>query len=364
MDLEKKISQKPNIAWTKPKGEEKFGWFQLKEGPVFLRFYDTPRLNKFIEKNPHIREAMQELYAMQPTQVLLSLGLRKDGSFEPDIYEKVDFAVKRSVMQRLVDARNDALRVNVKSSMYTIPGSNVSADVGVKGSVAFDEDFRIALLEHFRSQRKNGTIVYGSPGSMAEDTWGTMGFVANNSKTWASADFTTVCPQIYFHKGCRYCYRREQLATDSNNKLGGETVWYTGEILRLTPKLVKEMNKVGGLRIQSFGDWRGEKDPSTKRMLLDMMYDASMVGLQCKIITKDPAMVDFVAQVWDQQLTHKKGRVVGEYVFFNLSADYFLEPAGGASMQESRCSGSGRCRWTRLTRSRRSTRGSISGPLP
>ena len=152
--------------------------------------------------------------------------------------------------------------------------------------------------------------------SLKKDTWGTLGFLTNNDKTLSSGDFTTLCPQMMFNKGCFYCYRKAALESGLNNKLAAQVVWYTGEILRLSDADIAYLNRVGGLRIQSFGDWM----PHFSAQLVDVLTDAEARGLQVKIITKEPSMVDYVASL--------KKQGVGKNVFFNISADYVMEPVG------------------------------------
>ena len=337
-DIEFEASKKPVwILNTKSKetakrdGEKWAKWAKKNKGAVLNRFLTTEKYNEFIAKNPHAQQAMQDVYKQLEPAVRKAVGLKGDGTIKKGMLDTIGFAVKRSMMQRIVDARNVALQVPVTTSEYTLPGTNQTVDLGVKGMVPVDEEYRMALVAEMRRKHADGTLSTSSPGAMSTDTWGTMGFIAPNQKTIASTDTTTICPQIFYNKGCWYCYRRSALETDINNKLGGEKVWYSGEILRLRDSDRDGMNKIGGLRHQSFGDWFGN-DTQTLRMYVDMLYDAETIELQSKIITKDPKMVDFTEGIFNQGIKHKtdSGQKVsiGEYAFFNLSTDYLFEPAG------------------------------------
>lgn len=118
---------------------------------------------------------------------------------------------------------------------------------------------------------------------------------------------------MMYNKGCYYCYRRAAMESGVNNKLVAEKVWYTGEILRIKDSDIAKLNENGGLRIQSFGDWQ----PHFSAQLADILYDAELRGLQVKIITKEPSMIEYVAKLKEQGL--------GKSVYFNLSADYAIE---------------------------------------
>ena len=330
-DIEKEAAENP----VRARNSKKI-WKKYKNGDILNRFLTTAQLNEFVKKNPHAQAATQQIYELLDPKVREEMGLREDGLFDPGILDDIGFKVKRSIMQRVLDARNNVMTVTLDSPLYTLPGTDITVDLGQEGTIPFDEDYRQALLKEMRRMYKEGTLDTASPGAMSVDTWGTMGFLSANQKTIASSDTTTLCPQIMYNGGCFYCYRRAALASDINTKLGGEKVWYGGELLRMRPDDVNDLNAIGGLRHQSFGDWYGT-DAQTLRMFVDMLYDAELQQLQSKVITKDGGMVEFVASIMDQKITHEvKGKQVslGSYVFFNLSTDYLMEEAGPAEQAD------------------------------
>ena len=220
--------------------------------------------------------------------------------------------MRRAFIQRLVDS----LPSEVAPSTYKTDGKTIRVARGDKIDSVGGEGYRRALVEERRALYRKGKLPTKSIAGLSKDNWGAMGFLATNGKTGASGDFTTLCPQMYFNKGCFYCYRRASLTSGVNNKLTGENVWYTGEILQLNNEDIDNLNKNGGLRIQSFGDWMSKY--STQ--LADLLIDAETVGLQIKIITKETSMIDTVALLKEQGL--------GKNLYFNLSADYTIEKQG------------------------------------
>lgn len=246
-----------------------------------------------------------------PEKVRNAANLKEDGTIVETPFEK-EFKMERSFIQRIVDS----LPMDVGEPKMVTDGRTIK--LSNKKSIYFvgGEQYRRALVEERRALYRAGKLPTKSIAGMSKDTWGAMGFLATNTKTGASGDFTTICPQMYFNRGCFYCYRRAALESGVNNKLTGETVWYTGEILHLSEADIADLNKNGGLRIQSFGDWMDKFSSE----LADLLIDAEMVGLQVKIITKEPSMISTVALLKEQGL--------GNNLYFNLSADYAIEKAG------------------------------------
>ena len=269
--------------------------------------------NSYIDSSETFADTAKKLAEALPDNVRKEANISKDGRILATPFEK-EFKMMRSFMQRIVDA----LPIKLTGNTTMVNGkevkiSNKKQIYGVGG-----EEYRKALLEERRRQYREGILAKKSIGGLSKDTWGTMGFLAANTKTTASGDFTTFCPQMLFgNKGCWYCYRLSALRSGVNNKLVGEKVWYTGEILRLKQADIDALNKAGGLRIQSFGDWMDMFSPQ----LLDMLVDAETVGLQIKIITKEPSMIDTVALLKEQGF--------GKNLYFNLSADYTIEEQKG-----------------------------------
>ena len=242
--------------------------------------------------------------------------MNPDGTIIESPFEK-EFKMQRSIMQRLVDR----LPMTTVDPFVEVDGKRIQvADKRIY--CLGGEEYRQALYNARLNLWKEGKLPTRKLKGLRKDTWGTLGFIATNTKTGASGDFTTFCPQMYFNKGCFYCYRRAALESGVNNKLVGENVWYTGELLQISKQDIEELNKMGGLRIQSFGDWMDRFSPQ----LAQVLSDADRVGLQVKIITKEPSMIDAVARLKDAGL--------GKSLYFNLSADYTMERAGSLEVEK------------------------------
>lgn len=109
-----------------------------------------------------------------------------------------------------------------------------------------------------------------------------------NSKTGLSVDFTTVCRRVREGRPCPYCYVHTQ------RKNGGylqKTVIdyepYDGFVLRLTRQMIRKLNRMGGIRMFSFGDYMPEHAVDIE-MCLD---DCVKVGLGVKVITKETEFI-------------------------------------------------------------------------
>lgn len=282
-----------------------------KQVPIADRFLTADEWNEQVKNNSEFAQAARNIFATIPADIRKNARLNDDGTITETGFEK-HFKMARSLMQRLVDA----LPKGVVDSTVELDGKKIQVARGRVTASVGGEEYRRALVSERRDLFKNGKLPTRSIDSLSHDNWGAMGFLATNTKTIASGDFTTFCPQMYFNDGCWYCYRRSALTTGINNKLTAETVWYAGEILQLRQEDIDRLNEVGGLRIQSFGDWQSQYST----MLADLLIDAEKVGLQIKVITKEPSMIDTVALLKEQGL--------GKSLYFNLSADYTIERRG------------------------------------
>lgn len=264
--------------------------------------------NAMLAKEPKWAEAARDLAQFLPEDVRKRMNMNADGTLTPSTMEK-EFKMPSSLAQRLVDAlpyESIDARYQLGDKVITLPEGKARQSVG-------GEAYRRAILTETRKLYSEGKLRPVGIGTMSKDRWGSLGFLAANGKTGASGDFTTVCPQMMFNRGCWYCYRRAAMEKGVNNKLVAQNVWYTGEILRIKDADITALNKNGGLRIQSFGDWM----PHFSAMLADVLYDAELRGLQVKIITKEPSMINYIAALREQD--------VGKNLYFNLSSDYTIE---------------------------------------
>lgn len=274
----------------------------------FMYFSDW---NTMVAKDASWAETARRMADSIPENVRKRMGMNKDGTLTPNSLEE-EFRMNRSMGQRIIDA----LELETIDPVYNIDGNEIRLSTGNSANAVGGEAYRRAICAETRKAYREGTLKQVSINTLSKDRWGSLGFLATNGKTGASGDFTTLCPQMFYNKGCHYCYRLASLRTGVNNKLVGVNVWYGGEILRIKDSDITMLNRNGGLRIQSFGDWM----PQFSAQLADMLYDADMRGLQIKIITKEPSMIDYVAQLKRQGL--------GKSLYFNLSADYAIERAG------------------------------------
>ena len=264
--------------------------------------------NDMLKREPKWASAAKELADFLPEDVRKRMNMNEDGSLNPTLLEK-EFKMPSSMAQRLVDA----LPVENIDGTYRLGNKEITLPEGKARQSVGGEAYRRAIISETRKLFAEGKLKPVSIGTMSKDRWGSLGFLAANGKTGASGDFTTVCPQMMFNRGCWYCYRRAAMEKGVNNKLVAQSVWYTGEILRIKQSDIDALNKNGGLRIQSFGDWM----PHFSAMLADVLYDAEQRGLQVKIITKEPSMINYIAALREQG--------IGKNLYFNLSADYTIE---------------------------------------
>jgi len=264
--------------------------------------------NEKIAADKKWNDCARRLSGSLPENVRTSMRFNLDGTLTLDPLES-EFKMQKSLAQRLVDA---LMYENIDKE-YVIGDKKIILDTAGSTQSVGGEAYRRALIAETRKLYSSGKLSKVSIASLSRDRWGSLGFLAENGKTGASGDLTTICPQMMFNRGCFYCYRRAALESGVNNKLCAASVWYTGEILRIKDEDVKALNENGGLRIQSFGDWM----PHFSAQLADILYDAELRGLQVKIITKEPSMISYVARLREQG--------IGKSLYFNLSADYVVE---------------------------------------
>lgn len=269
--------------------------------------------NDMVNGNEEIAVIAKRMASTLPAKVRKAMNMDENGLLTPTTLEQ-EFRMSRSMGQRIIDALGDK-GVEAVETTYTIEGNTYELSSGNGMTAVGGEAYRRALCNEVRKAYREGKLKQANISTLSKDNWGSMGFLATNGKTGASGDFTTLCPQMYFNRGCHYCYRLAALKTGVNNKLVGVNVWYGGEVLRMKDKDVDMLNRNGGLRIQSFGDWM----PQYSSQLADMLYDADLRGLQVKIITKEPSMIEYVAKLKEQGL--------GKSLYFNLSCDYAIERA-------------------------------------
>ena len=280
---------------------------------ITTKFMLASEWNNKISSDKKFKSFAKQLANALPKE-MRSSWLDDSGKIIETPFER-EFKMQRSFMQRIVDGLPDT----VTGTTAVIDGKEIRLADGEKMEGIGGDAYREALYQERVRLFEEGKLPKRKVAGLSKDNWGTLGFLATNQKTGASGDFTTFCPQMYYNKGCFYCYRRAALTSGVNNKLVGQNVWYTGEILQLTDDDVEWLNKKGGLRIQSFGDWMEKYS----KQLAEMLSDAEKVGLQIKIITKEPSMIETVARLKDQGL--------GKSLYFNLSSDYAIERAGSAS---------------------------------
>ena len=271
-------------------------------------FMTAQQWNDKISQDSQWKECAKKLAASLPAQVRKNMNFNLDGTLTPVPLETM-FKMQKSLAQRLIDS----LGYEKIDNTYELGGKKIELNRAGSTQSVGGEAYRRALIAETRKLYDEGKLKKVSIQTMSKDRWGSLGFLAANEKTGASGDLTTLCPQMMYNKGCFYCYRRAALETGVNNKLVAQSVWYTGEILRIKDADVQKLNERGGLRIQSFGDWM----PHFSAQLADILYDAQTRGLQVKIITKEPSMIDYVARLREQG--------IGLNLYFNISADYAIE---------------------------------------
>jgi len=111
--------------------------------------------------------------------------------------------------------------------------------------------------------------------------------ISENQKTIRSFDTTTRCKRVREGNPCAYCYVVSARNIGCRGKIEADYLPYTGEVLRMGKDLVKKLNKVGGIRVFSFGDYMPEHAEDIKRFL----DDCSKRKLHVKVITKETSFI-------------------------------------------------------------------------
>ena len=123
-------------------------------------------------------------------------------------------------------------------------------------------------------------------------------------KTIGALNLNTACPM--FTIGNNGCYLDACYLTSLANGLMGtnlyRSAWYTGEILQLADSDIALMNAMGGLRVNGMGDTTMDN----KSQLKDAIRHAGMRGLKVKIITKQRATLEILAEMYNsgQDISH------------------------------------------------------------
>jgi len=118
--------------------------------------------------------------------------------------------------------------------------------------------------------------------------------IHSNDKTGLSVDFSTTCPKRGCADGaCPYCYVEAGRAMKKvfNQPMANKGLTendYAGEITGWGDDMVQKLNKDGGLRMFSFGDFRPGID---EKNVMGVLKDAKKKGLYIKAITKQPEFV-------------------------------------------------------------------------
>lgn len=110
----------------------------------------------------------------------------------------------------------------------------------------------------------------------------------NNLKTLKSLDPSTICPKVKEGDPCEYCYVVSARKIGFRAKKEIDRREYKRDILRLRQPTIDKLNRMGGLRIFSFGDYESWMDKYLE-MALD---DAKEKNLLLKAITKQREFID------------------------------------------------------------------------
>lgn len=115
--------------------------------------------------------------------------------------------------------------------------------------------------------------------------------LGKNQKTLRSLDLSTICPKRRAGKPCAYCYVEAYRRIGVNAKKLHDRIPYRRNILKLAKWTIDKLNRSGGLRLFSFGDYM----PWMDKELFMVIEDARKVGLMLKAITKQE---EFVHKFW------------------------------------------------------------------
>lgn len=158
----------------------------------------------------------------------------------------------------------------------------------------------------------------------------------SNTKTMHSIDFSTICPKRkemldMLKRGiditeannptCIYCYVESAREIKARNpkyflaKAEKEDLRYQGELKNLRSAKIIQLNRMGGLRFFSSGDYM--ENATTDEGIEQMIRDAEKIGLQFKAITKSGK---FVKKYGNRSF--ENGPLKGKAVFnINVSVD-------------------------------------------
>lgn len=111
-----------------------------------------------------------------------------------------------------------------------------------------------------------------------------------NQKTGLSFDTTTVCSLARAKVPCEYCY----VQSERDNKgwfAKGRILYdrYDGFVMRLRQDKIDKLNKTGGIRMFSFGDFLQTHHKDVERFLDDCL----LRGLDAKAITKQVKFIEW-----------------------------------------------------------------------
>ena len=112
--------------------------------------------------------------------------------------------------------------------------------------------------------------------------------ISKNQKTIKSFDCTSNCPKRRAHNECKYCYVSAARRKGWKPKFVYDYKPYQHEVLRYKKVTIDKLNKAGGIRMFSFGDYMKEHDNDIK-MFLD---DCETIKLKVKTITKQVSFID------------------------------------------------------------------------
>lgn len=170
--------------------------------------------NDMLSREQKWADAAKALADFLPENVRKRMNMNEDGSLNPTMLEK-EFKMPSSMAQRLVDA----LAYEKIDATYQLGNKTITLPTVESRQSVGGEAYRRAIIDETRKLFAEGKLKKVGIGTMSKDRWGSLGFLAANGKTGASGDFTTVCPQMMFNRGCWYCYRRAAMEKGVNNKL-------------------------------------------------------------------------------------------------------------------------------------------------
>ena len=108
-----------------------------------------------------------------------------------------------------------------------------------------------------------------------------------NQKTYRSFDLTTICPKKKANNPCPYCYVEASRKIGFNAKALFDRRVYSGEVCRMRQVTIDKLNRMGGIRMFSFGDYEPWMDMDITRFL----HDCENRKLDVKAITKQPEFI-------------------------------------------------------------------------